>query len=53
MVVMSESGGGLREALCSSEAFARGGAISGVGARASDGDERSETGISRSTVPTW
>ena len=53
MVVMSKSGGGERVAFCSSEAIARGGAISGVGAWASDGDESSVIGISRSTVPTW
>ena len=53
MVVMSKSGGGESVFLCSSVAFASGGAISGVGARASDGDESSVIGISTSTVPTW
>ena len=53
MVVMSKSGGEERVFLCSPVAFANGGAISGVGAQASDGDESSEIGISTSTVPTW
>lgn len=53
MVVMSKFGREERVALCSSEAFARGGAISRVGAWASEGDERSEIGISTSSVPTW
>ena len=52
MVVMSKFGGGVRPFLCSAEAFARGGAISRVGGWASEGDERSEIGISRSRVPT-
>lgn len=52
MVVISKFGGGERVSLCSAEAFARGGAISRVGAWASDGDESSEIGISRSIVPT-
>ena len=53
MVVMSKSGGGESVFLCSSEAFASGGAISGVGGWASEGDASSEIGISTSTVPTW
>ena len=53
MVVMSKSGWEESVFLCSTVAFARGGAISAVGGRASEDDDSSVIGISTSTVPTW